>query len=203
MIRNRAGHRVWTPEDDAILRAGWASGRPVREIADEIGITKNAAMGRAHRLKLEGRPSPIRRAPIKQAASASAFGHSAAAGQGGLRQQASPRVSQAKTARAPQTARALGVSSLNFPAPPSSPPLGGAGALSKGVLFGEAKSTQCAYPLWGPEKPTGGVVVKRYTCGQPTTRCVDGKPSPYCAGHHARCFVRRAAPAASFGSAAA
>jgi hypothetical protein len=194
MIRNRAGHRVWTPEDDAILRAGWASGRPVREIADEIGITKNAAMGRAHRLKLEGRPSPIRRAPIKQAASAIAFGHSAAAGQGGSRQQASPRVSPAKTARAPQTARALGVSSLNFPALPSSPPLGGAGALSKGVLFGEAKSTQCAYPLWGPEKPTGGVVVAKYICGQPTTRRADGGPSPYCAGHHARCFARRSAP---------
>ncbi|MCZ8310928.1 MAG: hypothetical protein O9320_08740 [Magnetospirillum sp.] len=193
MIRNRAGHRIWTPEDDAILRAGWAAGRPVRAIAEEIGITKNAAMGRAHRLKLEGRPSPI-----KRARPSSAFNHSAAAVRRGLQQQASPRVSPAKTARAPEAARAGGVSSLNLPTPPGSPPLGGVG-----VLFGEAKSTQCAYPLWGSEKPMGGVVVKRYTCGQPTTRCVDGKPSPYCAGHHARCFVRRAAPAASSGAAAA
>jgi hypothetical protein len=198
MIRNRVGHRVWTPADDAILRAGWASGRPVRAIAEEIGITKNAAMGRAHRLKLEGRPSPIRRARP-----ASAFDHSAAAGQGGLRQQASPRVSQAKTARAPQAARALGVSSLNFPAPPSSPPLGGAGALSKGVLFGEAKSTQCAYPLWGSEKIADGFVVKKYTCGQPTTRRADGGPSPYCEAHHARCFARRAAPGSASGASSA
>jgi hypothetical protein len=191
MIRNRVGHRIWTPEDDALLRAGWAAGRPVRAIAEEIGITKNAAMGRAHRLKLEGRPSPI-----KRARPSSAFNHSAAAANGGLQHQASPRVSQAKTM--PRTLDGAQHPGRNLPKladAASSPPLGGVG-----VLFGEAKSTQCAYPLWGPEKLH--VARTMYVCGHPAARRADSTLSPYCAAHHARCFVRRAAPAGAAGAAA-
>jgi hypothetical protein len=192
MIRNRVGHRVWTPEDDALLRAGWESGRSVREIAAEIGITKNAAMGRAHRLKLEGRPSPIKRSPTPRASTAPAFRNSAAATSRALQQQASPlRLSPAKSVPCnPDDAGTLGVSSLNFPTRPSSPPLGGVG-----VLFGEARLTQCAFPLWGREKPHA--LRAAYVCGQPTARRTDGTLAPYCAGHHAICTVRpRLAPEA-------
>jgi hypothetical protein len=192
MTRNSLGHRVWTPEDDALLRAGWASGRPVREIAAEIGISKNAAMGRAHRLKLEGRPSPIKRGPIKRTRAAPVSRNSAAAASRALQQQASPlRLSPAKSVpRNPDDAGTLGVSSLNFPTRPSIPPLGGVG-----VLFGEARSTQCAFPLWGREKPHA--LRALYVCGQATARRTDGTLSPYCAGHHAVCTVRpRLAPEA-------
>lgn len=178
------GWTEWSEAEDAALRKMWAEGLTSNVIAERMGRSRSSVMGRIGRQGLPKRGGRVRKKTEQAAA--------------GPQQQASPRVSPAKTARAPEAARAGGVSSLNLPTLPGSPPLGGVG-----VLFEEAKSTQCAYPLWGPEKPTGGVVVKRYTCGQPTTRCVDGKPSPYCAGHHARCFVRRAAVAAAAGAAAA
>lgn len=42
----------WTPEQDAKLRVLWVSGKMVNEIAEELGVTKNAAVGRAWRLEL-------------------------------------------------------------------------------------------------------------------------------------------------------
>lgn len=49
----------WTPERDAQLRADWAAGYSGTEIGRRMGITKSAAIGRAHRLKLPPRVSPI------------------------------------------------------------------------------------------------------------------------------------------------
>ena len=51
----------WTPELDAELRRLWAEGHSGTAIGDAIGMTKNAVIGRAHRLKCERRPSPIGR----------------------------------------------------------------------------------------------------------------------------------------------
>lgn len=51
-------------DDDAgieQLRTLWAEGHSTSEIARRIGVTKNAIVGKAHRLDLPGRPSPIRR----------------------------------------------------------------------------------------------------------------------------------------------
>jgi GcrA cell cycle regulator len=52
---------VW---DDAIiakLRTLWAEGHSTAEIGRRLGASKNAIVGKAHRLDLEERPSPIRR----------------------------------------------------------------------------------------------------------------------------------------------
>jgi GcrA cell cycle regulator len=48
---------------DAIerLRALWAEGHSTAEIGRRMGVTKNAIVGKAHRLQLPPRPSPIRR----------------------------------------------------------------------------------------------------------------------------------------------
>lgn len=43
----------WTPERDAILAAGVASGRPHSAIAKELGVSRNATIGRAHRLGID------------------------------------------------------------------------------------------------------------------------------------------------------
>ena len=50
----------WT--DDAIreLRQLWSEGYSTAEIGRRMGITKNAVVGKAHRLDLPARPSPIR-----------------------------------------------------------------------------------------------------------------------------------------------
>lgn len=49
----------WTPERDAQFRALWDAGLSGTEIGKRMGITKSAAIGRAHRLKLAPRVSPI------------------------------------------------------------------------------------------------------------------------------------------------
>jgi GcrA cell cycle regulator len=51
----------WTPHLDARLRAEWAAGTSASEIGRQLGVSKNAVIGRAHRLYLPSRPSPIRR----------------------------------------------------------------------------------------------------------------------------------------------
>jgi len=49
----------WTDERDAQLRALWDAGLSGTEIGKRMGITKSAAIGRVHRLKLAPRVSPI------------------------------------------------------------------------------------------------------------------------------------------------
>ena len=51
----------WTDETIARLRALWDEGHSTAEIGRRLGITKNAVVGKAHRLNLPARPSPIRR----------------------------------------------------------------------------------------------------------------------------------------------
>jgi GcrA cell cycle regulator len=51
----------WNDEIIVRLRAMWAEGHSTAEIGRRIGVSKNAVVGKAHRLALEARPSPIRR----------------------------------------------------------------------------------------------------------------------------------------------
>ena len=53
----------WTEELITHLRALWDEGRSTAEIGRVIGMSKNAVVGKAHRLNLTARPSPIRREP--------------------------------------------------------------------------------------------------------------------------------------------
>jgi GcrA cell cycle regulator len=53
----------WTEELIARLRALWDEGHSTAEIGRGLGISKNAVVGKAHRLNLPARPSPIRREP--------------------------------------------------------------------------------------------------------------------------------------------
>ena len=51
----------WTDETSARLRNLCAEGHSTAEIGRRMGITKNSVVGKAHRLNLDARPSPIRR----------------------------------------------------------------------------------------------------------------------------------------------
>ena len=53
----------WSDEVIAQLRGLWAEGHSTAEIGRRLGVTKNAIVGKAHRLDLPARPSPIRRDP--------------------------------------------------------------------------------------------------------------------------------------------
>ena len=50
----------WSEDAIAQLRALWTEGHSTAEIGRRMGVTKNAVVGKAHRLKLSARPSPIR-----------------------------------------------------------------------------------------------------------------------------------------------
>lgn len=51
----------WTDDAIARLKQFWAEGLSTAEIGRRMGVSKNAIVGKAHRLMLESRPSPIRR----------------------------------------------------------------------------------------------------------------------------------------------
>ena len=51
----------WTSEAIDRLRGLWSEGHSTAEIGRRMGISKNAVVGKAHRLNLPARPSPIRR----------------------------------------------------------------------------------------------------------------------------------------------
>jgi len=50
----------WTEERIELLRQRWAEGVPTAAIGRELGVSKNAAVGKARRVGCEARPSPIR-----------------------------------------------------------------------------------------------------------------------------------------------
>ena len=50
----------WSDETVARLRALWDEGHSAAEIGRRLGLSKNAVIGKAHRLQLASRPSPLR-----------------------------------------------------------------------------------------------------------------------------------------------
>ena len=55
----------WNDDNVSRLRDLWDQGLPTSQIGKLLGFTKNAVVGKAHRIGLERRPSPIRRTAVK------------------------------------------------------------------------------------------------------------------------------------------
>ena len=68
----------WTDERIATLKKMWEGGSTASQIAEELGgVSRNAVIGKAHRLGLKSRPSPVKandkkKAPAKKAAAPAA-----------------------------------------------------------------------------------------------------------------------------------
>jgi GcrA cell cycle regulator len=61
----------WTDERIDRLKAMWTEGATASQIADELGgVSRNAVIGKAHRLGLDARPSPVKPGEEKKAAPA-------------------------------------------------------------------------------------------------------------------------------------
>lgn len=58
----------WTDERVSLLKQLWGEGKTAAEIAKVLGdgITRNAVIGKAHRLKLSSRLSPIQQNAVKK-----------------------------------------------------------------------------------------------------------------------------------------
>ena len=63
----------WTEERIERLKKMWHDGATASQIADELGgVSRNAVIGKAHRLGLEQRPSPVKAGEEKEARKAKA-----------------------------------------------------------------------------------------------------------------------------------
>lgn len=61
---------AWTDDRIAKLKKMWEKGLSASQIAEELGeVTRNAVIGKAHRLGLSGRPSPVKSKEKKKAKS--------------------------------------------------------------------------------------------------------------------------------------
>jgi len=54
---------AWTPEKVENLKTLWSQGLSITQIGKHLGMTRNAVVGKAHRIGLEKRTSPIVRRP--------------------------------------------------------------------------------------------------------------------------------------------
>lgn len=65
---------AWTDDRVEKLRELWDKGLSASQIAKELaeGVTRNAVIGKAHRMGLASRPSPVKSDPAKRAAAAAA-----------------------------------------------------------------------------------------------------------------------------------
>ena len=56
----------WTEERLEKLKELWESGLSISQIGEQLGVTRNAVAGKAHRLKLPKRQSPISKTDAKR-----------------------------------------------------------------------------------------------------------------------------------------
>ena len=57
---------AWTDERVGVLKKMWGEGQSASQIAKVLGgVTRNAVIGKVHRLGLSGRPSPIKKVLAK------------------------------------------------------------------------------------------------------------------------------------------
>ena len=62
---------AWTDERIATLKKMWEAGQTASQIAEALGeVSRNAVIGKAHRLGLQSRPSPVKQSEAAKAAAA-------------------------------------------------------------------------------------------------------------------------------------
>ena len=153
----------WTAEAIERLRALWAEGLSTAEIGRRMGISKNAVVGKAHRLNLAARPSPIRR-------------------------DATPRPAPVPRAPRPVPAplqRLAPAPSMRLPVQPASAPVTSTASVPTPMVrtFPAARprlgARSCCWPIGEP-----GTSGFRFCGGEPMA----GKP--YCTEHAALAYVK-------------
>lgn len=158
----------WTAQAIEQLRTLWAEGHSTAEIGRRMGVSKNAIVGKAHRLNLSARPSPIRRDPAAPARAA----------QRTLQPRRPP---QLPVFRMPASQPALAPRRVE-PAPAPRPVVAPPAPVAQAAVvrsFPRSSNRSCCWPLGEPGTPGF------HFCGGES---IFGKP--YCAEHAAIAYVR-------------
>ncbi|MEM9310994.1 MAG: GcrA family cell cycle regulator [Pseudomonadota bacterium] len=115
----------WTDERIATLKKMWEGGATASQIAEELGgVSRNAVIGKAHRLGLKSRPSPVKANEKKKAAKKAASKSSAStkkAAESAAKSAAKPAAKPAAKAETPAANTAGDAKASNTPATPSQP----------------------------------------------------------------------------------
>mgnify|MGYP001791855981 CR=1 FL=1 len=115
----------WTDERIATLKKMWEGGATASQIAEELGgVSRNAVIGKAHRLGLKSRPSPVKANEKKKAAKKAASKSSAStkkAAESAAKPVAKPAAKPAAKADTPAANTAGHAKAANTPATPSQP----------------------------------------------------------------------------------
>jgi GcrA cell cycle regulator len=174
----------WADETIIRLRELWSEGHSTAEIGRRLGVSKNAVVGKAHRLDLSARPSPIRRegerppprtgpprrfaGPTLPPLSSTAIGSGTALGSGGAFGNTALAAAQPAAPLLPHPPVAAAVR-------PTPPP-------------------RVALPP--PPRPYGRVITCCWPIGEPGTRSfrfcdVESEPGkPYCTEHVKLAYVK-------------
>jgi GcrA cell cycle regulator len=159
----------WNEDAIARLRELWAVGHSTAEIGRRMGISKNAVVGKAHRLELPARPSPIRREPgvsLKPAAVRRVLGPTL------------PPLPVEVEAQAPEAVQPVVQQPMQPPVrAPEPPPV--RAAVLRPVAAPRSRSISCCWPIGEP-----GTKSFRF-CDADATQ---GKP--YCGEHAQLAYVK-------------
>jgi GcrA cell cycle regulator len=150
----------WTAEAIDRLRALWDEGHSTAEIGRRMGVSKNAVVGKAHRLNLPARPSPIRRE---------------AEGGATPRPAAQPR--KALPPREPAPLRRPAAAPAPAAAVAAPAPVAPPAAVVR--PFPRVSARTCCWPMGEPGTP------EFRFCAAPAMA-----PKPYCAEHAAIAYVK-------------
>jgi GcrA cell cycle regulator len=165
----------WTDERIERLKAMWTEGKTASAIAEELGgVSRNAVIGKAHRLGLDARPSPVKAGEEKGTASEAAPVASPAV---------APAEEKAKLIKARDKSPIAAILETAAPMPdeaPAAPPPPAAAAAAPAAPASGKSETTLVYRSIGP----GGFI--RQGPGEqqapippaPPRRLVPAKPAP-------------------------
>ncbi|HUD59940.1 MAG TPA: GcrA family cell cycle regulator [Acetobacteraceae bacterium] len=159
----------WAEETIIRLRSLWDEGHSTAEIGRRLGVSKNAVVGKAHRLDLPARPSPIRRDGVP----------------GGAPRRSAPRRVAGPTLPP--------LSSTNPFAAPSGPSMLVAHVATLAPKPAPAPTPRVLPPV---PRPYGRIVTCCWPIGEPGTRSfrfcdTASEPGkPYCSDHVKLAYVR-------------
>jgi GcrA cell cycle regulator len=183
----------WTEERIERLKKMWADGATASQIADELGgVSRNAVIGKAHRLGLEQRPSPVKPGEEKESRK-SAPAPSGAAPKPASRAEG-PKPGSAQGAPQPGPAQRLSPQELQYrsigpggfirqgpgeqqaPIPPAPPrrlvPAKPSPEVADKTSLLDLNDRICKWPIGHPGEPDF------YFCGEPAN-----PGFPYCVAH--------------------